>query len=1325
VFGENSAGVNIGSESTTTTIAGNTVVSNIDASGTLVLGENSAGVNIGSPLTTTTIQGNTIVSEIDASSNLMLGSNSPGVNIGSQLTTTTIQGNTVVSKLDASGTLVLGADSAAVSIGSSLTTTTIQGSTFFSSIDASGTLVLGENSAGVNIGSPLTTTSIQGNTVASNIDASGTLLLGTNSAGVNIGSSLTTTTIAGATVVDQIDAAPDLPLLLGANSSGVNIGSELFATTIAGNTVASFIDGPSESNLVLGATSIGVNVGSPTSILNFYGSARYNGVEGTEGQILTIQNSLPVWKTYVQTISLDDISQNMTYADAFGTFMTKSTASTATALQTFTAGISASAIDSTSTINPFNLLPTLTGSLNLAVNSGTIVIGKSTSTVNLGSLKFTNNSINSASVSSVLNIGTEQTSGILNIGTNNSRNGAIYIGPSANTITTIGQGVFTYSVKSPVLDTNVLTALTIGGTNASAINVGKANLFTNVLGRLVVSGIFTASTNTLTPTLDTVSATVLSIGASTASGITLGKTSGTTNVNILGSAIISGRVVAPSIDSSGTALTIGASAGEITIGKNNSALTILSNIAMSGSLTSPTGTLIIGQSASSINLNGSVNVSTMDASGALSIGTSTASAITLGKTGFPVNIPGNVVISGNLTSPNINTTGELSIGTSASSITLGQAGSPITLNGDLNLPTIDTTGHLSIGTSTATAISLGQLGVPVNLNGSVNTNTLDASGTLSLGTSTASSISIGKTGSSINALGNVVVSGNLTSPSINTTGALSIGTSASSITLGQSGFPININGSLNLVGGLSSSTIDTPTTAGILNIGTSAAGIVLGKAGAPITLQGTLSTTSFSSASLLASNLDTSSASALNIGTQTASSVVMGKAGLPVNIYGNMTLLNGNISTTGNGIAFFKNIDTINETMNIGSVFANGIILGQATTPVTVSGNITVSSSKSLFTSSIDTELASMNMNIGRNNALSITLGKTTGTDVLIPGKLTVSNSIQANIINTTAVDNNNAADLSIGGSLANSITLGRNGKAINVLGVLNMTAGVVTSNIDNNGTLVVGGLISTSAVNIGRAVAPITLQNALNMTTATNTISHKYYTGLNAATVNASPAATLTVSSTATPTTSNSGTYQVNCSAFNVNASTMNITTTGSTTVSTLAATTVNTTNLSATNITTPLNPTYTYHQTTGITNQNGIGYFYQLTITALTNIGTTQTALGNIQIMNRGVYLIIVHLSLSNNAETVVTGERIRTYLGWGVINNNNNNVLGLQHNNLKFGTTIATGESTFISFSTVYSIPTITSGSNYLCLSSIITGVAMSINVSGTLVQATRIA
>ena len=158
---------------------------------------------------------------------------------------------------------------------------------------------------------------------------------------------------------------------------------------------------------------------------------------------------------------------------------------------------------------------------------------------------------------------------------------------------------------------------------------------------------------------------------------------------------------------------------------------------------------------------------------------------------------------------------------------------------------------------------------------------------------------------------------------------------------------------------------------------------------------------------------------------------------------------------------------------------------------------------------------------------------------------------------------------------------------------------------------------------------------------------------------------------------------------------------------------------------VNTPISPNYTY-SATGVATNTAIGYLYTGTITTNVQILGTISTLLNIQIADPGVYMINVNLVLTNQSGVVQTGDRLRTYLGWGTVNNNGNNVFQINHNNFKFGTTIATGIAQTLSFTTIYSLITTSPPSNnYLCLSSIQTGSSMAIHTNGTIMQVIRMA
>lgn len=162
-------------------------------------------------------------------------------------------------------------------------------------------------------------------------------------------------------------------------------------------------------------------------------------------------------------------SSSLTQSTANTLYLRKTTPDTATALETFSAGLSTQTTTS----------PSLTTDVSLfqSQSSGTIRVGPNASaiSVHLSNIDCNNNTINNATSPAVGNIiiGNSQTSGTISIGTNAARTGAITIGNNLNTINLGGYLTPTYATM-PTSTTQVGTITSTTPSTGLALGTGLA-----------------------------------------------------------------------------------------------------------------------------------------------------------------------------------------------------------------------------------------------------------------------------------------------------------------------------------------------------------------------------------------------------------------------------------------------------------------------------------------------------------------------------------------------------------------------------------------------------------------------------------------------------------------------------------------------------------------------------------------------------------------------------------------------------------------------------------------------------------------------------------
>jgi hypothetical protein len=283
-------------------------------------------------------------------------------------------------------------------------------------------------------------------------------------------------------------------------------------------------------------------------------------------------------------------SSGLTIAAANALYLQKTVPDTATAQETFSAGIITTAVEPIDDTKTLNIgLSQITGALYLGkANSriGDIGIGTGnggTSQINIGSITTSTNIYGLATLNSKaatnLDVAASQTTGVLNIGTGlrtiaTGNGGGINIGTgstvalpiaigSSSAITTIGG-----ALKVSTVDTATAVKLLLGTTTSSGVDISKSGATTSILGNATIAGTLTATSGISTAAIDAnVVPLVIGKGLSseTQLGIASKKTtilgSAASDINILTGTIKCGPLTANSIDTT--------TAGLLTIGGAN------------------------------------------------------------------------------------------------------------------------------------------------------------------------------------------------------------------------------------------------------------------------------------------------------------------------------------------------------------------------------------------------------------------------------------------------------------------------------------------------------------------------------------------------------------------------------------------------------------------------------------------------------------------------------------------------------------------------------------------------------------------------------------
>jgi hypothetical protein len=382
----------------------------------------------------------------------------------------------------------------------------------------------------------------------------------------------------------------------------------------------------------------------------------------------------------------------------------------------------------------------------------TLRIGASTATaIELGSATASVSIFGSANLTSVLTtlVDTPLTSQTLSLGTN--RTSLVQMGRTGGTL-----NVFSSLRVASLVDTTTSATvdLLLGTSFANGVQVGTAAKPTALHSTSITVG----------GGIDTETATTLQFGVLTATAITIGR-------GPIVTSLVSDNVrVGGTFDTLTTVVfTIGAqNAASIVVGKSSIDTTLMSaNIFVGGTLdttaavnfnlgTGVAGAVVIGRSSQTTTVQSTVLIvgQRIDAAAGLQVGTSTATSLTLSRTGVTTTVAGPLSVA------TVDTAAGLSVGTAtATSLTLSRTGVTTTVAGPLSVATLDTGAGMSIGTSTATSVTVGKAAGTIALQANTVTvgSSLDSAGILHLGATTASQVTLGRSGTSCNVSSDLVI----------------------------------------------------------------------------------------------------------------------------------------------------------------------------------------------------------------------------------------------------------------------------------------------------------------------------------------------------------------------------------------------------------------------------------------------------------------------------------------------------------------------------------------------------------------------------------------
>jgi len=551
---------------------------------------------------------------------------------------------------------------------------------------------------------------------------------------------------------------------------------------------ASSID-TNNASLKLGNTSAsGVIIGRSGQITNLQGNIYVNGTAGSSGQVLTSNGTTASWSS-ISSGWVNEATSDLNMSNFSINVNTINTTTTSSNLN-IALGSGRS--------GQVNIQTTATGSniINIGSdNSTTVIKGLKTSSIDtatsaaltIGDTNATGISIGKAGITTTIT-GLQANSLTSNI---ISANGETVTANLWNNITTGTPSILTGATTPTVniltnSERNGITNIQTGSTLANTVNIGSATTTTNISGNLLIGGsagsngqvltsngttatwsapswVGTATSNLSMGNLSIIGSSldatdtnnpILYIGTNNLSNILIGNS----NVNTI---ITGGRAL--SLISNTITTTGGATGGNLWNNISTATCNIVTSSLRAGITNIQTGstfnnTINIGSATTTTNISGIINVSTIkncsliDNSGTLTIGNTSATSITIGKSGININVPGYLL-------PTTFGVNSISVIGASSSMLLWSGSIDGTANILNNAARTGIT-NIQTGSTSANTINIGSATTTTTFNGSINVSFIDTNNlSLRIGNTSSSGVIIGRSGQVTNIQGNLQVAG--------------------------------------------------------------------------------------------------------------------------------------------------------------------------------------------------------------------------------------------------------------------------------------------------------------------------------------------------------------------------------------------------------------------------------------------------------------------------------------------------------------------------------------------------------------------------------------
>jgi hypothetical protein len=316
-------------------------------------------------------------------------------------------------------------------------------------------------------------------------------------------------------------------------------------------------------------------------------------------------------------------------------------------------------------------------------------------------------------------------------------------------------------------------------------------------------------------------------------------------------------------------------------------------------------------------------------------------------------------------------------------------------------------------------------------------------------------------------------------------------------------------------------------------------------------------------------------------------------------------------------------------------------------------------------------------LTLGGSNATEVTLGRSAGTTNVTGTTINLSGAVKA-----TNIDTATATTLNIGSATTNDVTIGRVGLTNARMTATNVT---LTGEVTVSGKLWAGNTAFNQIFANGITTSVCLLWDNLTGTSGGSASILDKYTGgvANILTAGARTAATNMLTSTSNNTFTLGGRSELTGLTLNLEGIAANFKSTVNNFTNAIRG--IGSTLL----VSTPLEPTYAY-SATGTQQATAIGYQMSAQKSSTQTISTVfSKELTDLTFeITKGVWYVSAQIVFINNNESTQTYPRIVLQLGSGLTGNKSSNIAIYTLTNVTLGTTSVTGNQGVVTFGAMFS-------------------------------------